>query len=261
MAVYYIVAISVAVVAYFKPLYSMLSYLFAAVVLSLGLVLYINTPEKSYYGDILNISILSLMCGFINIYIGSHERRNFIYRQLIIEKNAKLQYFADNDALTGLRSRRFLDDDMDALFKECSENKLPLTVMMIDIDSFKSYNDTYGHIYGDECLSKVASRIQQELNVNEYLIRYGGEEFLYVGKNVDLESAIAKARLYNDVIRNLNINFSQNKSTNVTISVGVYTENFENDGCRDWHSCIDYADKALYNAKENGKDRCCFANL
>lgn len=229
--------------------------------LSLGLVLYINTPEKSYYGDILNISILSLMCGFINIYIGSRERRNFIYRQLIIEKNAKLQYFADNDALTGLRSRRFLDDDMDALFKECSENKLPLTVMMIDIDSFKSYNDTYGHIYGDECLSKVASRIQQELNVNEYLIRYGGEEFLYVGKNVDLESAIAKARLYNDVIRNLNINFSQNKSTNVTISVGVYTENFENDGCRDWHSCIDNADKALYNAKENGKDRCCFANL
>ncbi len=261
LSVYYVIALSVAVLVCFKPYQALLSYGIVAVFLCLCMPIFSKDPAKFYHGEIFNLIVLTLMCVFINVYMNSYDRRNFIYRQLIIEKNSKLQYFADNDTLTGLRSRRFLDVEMDGLYKECFEKKIPLTFMMMDIDSFKSYNDRFGHVYGDECLRRVAFRIQSELNANsEFLIRYGGEEFLYVGKNVDAKAAKVKAELFNAIVRELVIGPNPDLKTGVTISVGVYTEEFVMSAYGDWHSCVDDADKALYRAKNSGKDRCVFAN-
>lgn len=261
LSVYYIIALSVAILASFKPYQAILSFGIVAVLLCFCLPIFAKDHASDYYGEIFNLIVLTIMCVFINVYVSSYDRRNFIYRQLITEKNSKLQYFADNDTLTGLRSRRFLDVEMDGLYKECFEKKTPLTFMMMDIDSFKSYNDRFGHVYGDECLRRVACRIQSELNANsEFLIRYGGEEFLYVGKNVNAGCAKNKAQLFNTIVRELAIGPNPDLNTGVTISVGVYTEEFVRPAHKDWHSCVDDADKALYRAKNSGKDRCVFAN-
>ncbi len=127
-------------------------------------------------------------------------------------------------------------------------------MMMIDIDYFKRYNDTYGHQQGDECLRRVAWRLEQELDSeNEYMIRYGGEEFLYIGIGIDENAAAEKGRLFNQAIRDLIIGFSDQDSRNITVSIGIYTGYPTQK--QSWETYISNADKALYQAKNTGRDK------
>ena len=169
---------------------------------------------------------MTLICIIISIYRYFYDRKHYLYQQLIIEKNSQLKYMANRDSLTGLRNRRFLENEMDSLYRRCREEKLPVTFMMLDIDSFKAYNDQFGHLQGDECLRRIAWRMNRALDENcEYLLRYGGEEFLYVGIGVDLAAAESKGRHFNQMIRELVIGPSDSEPMGITVSIGSYTVN------------------------------------
>ena len=219
----------------------------------------LRDPARDSYGEFVNLFVMTLMCVFISIYLNSYTRRNYLYQQIIVEKNEKLRQIAYQDSLTGLRNRRFLENEMDALYQSCAKEKIPLSFMMLDIDFFKNYNDRYGHLQGDECLRRVTWCIQNTLDPeHEYLVRYGGEEFLYIGLGVDAQAAEEKAQHINKIIRKLVIGPSDKDSMGVTISIGVYTVDWDKaaqEPKASWMAWVDEADKALYMAKNSGRDR------
>ncbi len=260
ISVYLIISLTVAVLVYFTPIQAILTYGAFQFILFWLLPIFKNSTKDSY-GENVNLTVMSLMCILISIYRYYYDRKHYLYQQIIIEKNSHLKYLANRDTLTGLRNRRFLEDEMDSLYQRCLRGKIPMTFMMLDIDSFKNYNDQFGHPQGDECLRRIAWRLNNELNgEHEYLIRYGGEEFLYIGMGIDKQAAERKGQHFNKIIRELVIGPSDREPMGITISIGSYTMVCDESAeTQEWTSCINEADKALYMAKNSGKDKCvCF---
>lgn len=258
ISVYMIVALSVAVLICFKPLHAMLSFTSAYIFL-LCLLPSFSNHEHDNYGRNINLTVMSIMCILICIYRNRYERKLYLNRQIIMESNTRLEKLASLDEMTGLNNRRFLYNERNTFYEQCKNEDAPITFMMIDIDSFKNYNDTFGHLQGDECLRRMTWRIKKELTKeNEYLIRYGGEEFLYIGIGIDEHTAKARGTYFTDIIRELVIGPSESMPMNITISVGTYTAHPQEyiDNGNSWAECIDKADKALYVAKSTGKDKC-----
>lgn len=258
VSVYLVAALTVAVMVYFKPLTAFLSFTSVHIFL-LYLLPVFSKHEHDSYGVNTNLTIMSIMCILICIYRNRYDRKLYLNKQLIIESNANLERLACLDAMTGLKNRRFFYNEKNTFYDRCISEDAPITFMMIDIDSFKTYNDTFGHLQGDECLRRMTWRIKNELDGSrEYLIRYGGEEFLYIGIGTDEKEAKEKGDHFNKIIRKLVIGPSDRDPMGITISIGTYTasadEYIKND--RSWSECIDKADKALYIAKSTGKDRC-----
>lgn len=253
ISVYLIISLTVAMVVYFKPLQAAAVYGFFLAALYLALPTFQQAP-KDNYGSNVNMVVMTLMSVLICTYRYASDRKHFLDQQIILEQNRRLADIAAHDALTRLRNRRFLEEEMDGLYRQCVDDGLVLTVMMIDIDHFKIYNDTYGHRQGDECLRRMAWRLEQELEEGaEYLIRYGGEEFLYVGPGVDGQMAAEKAGRFNKVIRELVIGPSDQDPRSITISIGICSR-VPGDG-ESWTDYIEEADQALYRAKNSGRDR------
>jgi len=176
-----------------------------------------------------------------------------------IEANKALGLMALEDGLTKIANRRHFDSFVET---EISQKKLKLngmTLIMIDIDFFKLYNDHYGHVRGDECLKSVAAIIKSHVNrAGDLAARYGGEEFAIVLTNTDYVGAFLLAE-------KIRINLEQNKIEHiksplgvVTISIGISA--LSDDGSDTPESLIDTADKALYIAKSNGKNRTVISN-
>lgn len=256
ISVYVIISLSVAVLVYFTPLESIAAYIFFLIVLTLFLPFFQEQPRDNY-GAYVNISVVTLMSIFISAYRALSDRKHYLSQQIIIEQNQQLSHLANVDSLTGLRNRRFLENEIGPLYQTCAENNWEMTVMMIDIDFFKAYNDRFGHPQGDECLRRMAWRLEQELDASsEYLIRYGGEEFLYIGTALGTQAAIDKAQQFNDVIRKLIIGPSDQDPRGITISIGICTRlPSKAPAEQEWLDYIAEADKALYIAKANGRDR------
>lgn len=257
VAVYLIMVFTISVLVHMTPWQAAASFLFVQLFLLLAVPVF-QSDATRLHGVKVNTVIMTLMSLFIAVYHYAIDRKRYLIEQEMMEKNRILNEVAMRDSLTGLYNRRFLNEKMDQIYQECSENQKVLTVMMIDIDFFKRYNDTFGHQQGDECLRRMTWRLLQELDQEqEYLIRYGGEEFLYVGTNLDHETAREKAEKFNKIIRALIIGPSEREPRSITISIGLFTEipSMEKGDEKDWISCIARADSALYAAKSSGKDK------
>ena len=162
---------------------------------------------------------------------------------------------AVTDDLTGIPNRRSFLDRTRTEFNRSRRNKYPLSVIMIDIDHFKSYNDTYGHERGDECLKKVALAIQKTLKrPSDFCARYGGEEFITVLPDTTQEGALFIAEEIRAAVRNLGMEHEKSSPAGgVSISLGVATA--ENNLSISYEDLIRQSDKALYLAKEKGRNR------
>ena len=166
-----------------------------------------------------------------------------------IEESSKI------DVLTGLHNRRWLEDMYTREMSRSNAGNFQLTAFMLDIDLFKSVNDTYGHLAGDQVLKTVAQTIQESLRPSDMPVRYGGEEFSVFLPGTSSESArIIAERLLRNVERT-QIALPSGENIQVTISIGI-TERVANDTVR---SIIERADQALYYAKENGRNRICMS--
>jgi diguanylate cyclase (GGDEF)-like protein len=157
------------------------------------------------------------------------------------------------DGLTGLYNRTHFHENFELMLKDSRDKGQPVSLMMIDLDHFKSINDKYGHLVGDDCLRWAAQRIGQSLRAHEtsLLARFGGEEFVAVLPGHDLRSAVSVAenvrkRLVEELCS------SGEHRLRVSASIGVHT--VEPDADIDSHAALSVADQALYSAKANGRD-------
>jgi len=159
------------------------------------------------------------------------------------------------DVLTGIYNRRFLEENLTRIIKSISRSGGQLSVLMLDIDFFKNYNDTYGHSEGDTCLKAVAEIIATSLTrADDFVVRYGGEEFAVVLPNTCESSAQLMADRILKNIRMRNIPHEKNEAAPcVTISIGLTTSEVEYMQSADDY--IKQADKALYQSKQNGRNR------
>jgi diguanylate cyclase (GGDEF)-like protein len=170
----------------------------------------------------------------------------------LIQAREALRELAMHDPLTQLLNRRAT---MDFLISELSRSireRKPLTVMMVDIDHFKSVNDRFGHAAGDAVLCEVARRLRACIRTYDAVGRFGGEEFLVVAPGCDTAPGRAQAERLRGVVCSEAV-LLKDLSISVTVSVGVATA--PEPKAQDWEALLSGADKALYRAKENGRNR------
>ncbi|MBN2259060.1 MAG: diguanylate cyclase [Clostridiales bacterium] len=169
----------------------------------------------------------------------------------------KLNQLARIDDLTGVYNRRAFEEKFESEWFRSLRNKNHFSLLMIDIDDFKFFNDTYGHLEGDQCLKRVANAIEKTLKRPfDEIARFGGEEFIVLLPETDNEGARTVANDIRIAIEDLKmVNELSETSKYVTVSIGVAEKVPTRE--MDKNSLIDAADKALYKAKRSGKNRVC----
>ncbi len=167
--------------------------------------------------------------------------------------NQRLEELTFTDGLTGIRNRRFLNRALEREFARAKREKLPLSLLLIDIDHFKQFNDKYGHLVGDDCLRTVAGRIEETaLRENDIVARYGGEEFCVLLPNTDQAGSQQVAEMIRKRVCEAGFQVGQQPVV-ITVSIGLTTCIPER------HHEIDQfvaaADSALYASKRNGRNQ------
>ncbi|MCW8888517.1 MAG: GGDEF domain-containing protein [Gammaproteobacteria bacterium] len=176
---------------------------------------------------------------------------NSIQLQRHYEQNAR------TDILTGLYNRRWNDEMLPRLIERCRIGEVPMGLLMIDVDHFKQYNDSYGHQAGDEALRATGKMLLSHLRPNDSAVRFGGEEFLLLLPSTEKENVVMVAeRLCQKMSQMKIIDQNGEKLPSITISVGAVIMNSSDTV----DSLIAAADKALYRAKEMGRDRVVFSD-
>lgn len=168
--------------------------------------------------------------------------------------NKQLKLIVNIDGLTQIANRRRFDDYLQMEWQRHQREKIPLALLLIDIDFFKNYNDYYGHQQGDDCLIQVAQTLEKvPKRATDLVARYGGEEFVAILPNTNTQKALIVAESMREAIAALNIPHAQsNVSNRVTISLGIASliPSSENN----LEDLICQADRALYKAKKQGRN-------
>ena len=168
--------------------------------------------------------------------------------------NRQLELLSRTDSLSGLNNRRVFDEQFEREWRRSKRTGAELCIIMCDIDWFKDYNDSYGHLMGDECIRNVAHAIEKVLRRNfEVAARYGGEEFVVILPVTDIHGGEVVAENIRHEVEELHILYEQSPFSRVTISLGVASmyprQNVQKD------LLLDYADQALYQSKQRGRNR------
>lgn len=237
-------------------MWSMLGLLFTPAAALCALVSIIYLSCATYFGlpveqllfegfMLMNVNLLG---GYSCYKIEHSSRRTFLESRI-------LNQLAERDGLTGLYNRRAFDQQMERIWRQSRRENVPITVMLVDIDHFKAYNDMYGHQAGDDALKQVASVIsgwvQRPLDI---AARYGGEEFALVlyGPATEYVTNLPEM-LREDVLALGTVHHGATATKLLTVSVGVAI--VAPDAGRSQAGAIQMADEALYQAKEEGRNR------
>ncbi len=196
----------------------------------------------------------------LGLQITAMERIYLMRRKLqatqneLLKLNDTLRYLSLYDQLTGLANRRYFDDSLKREFLLAQREKAPLSLIIGDIDDFKLYNDTYGHLAGDDCLSSVATVIASaSKRPTDLACRYGGEEFTVILPKTDLNEARNIAEKIRDGLHHRQIPHKSSRVHDyVSISLGASTYQGQFKNCMELTNA---ADRALYLAKANGRNR------
>ena len=171
--------------------------------------------------------------------------------ELLKDELEQLRGLVQTDQMTGAFNRRGLDDIFKREAARADRNAQSLGVVLIDLDNFKNINDNFGHQYGDSVLINLVTVAKETLRPSDIVARFGGEEFVILLPEVELEDALTIIqRLQNNLKRNFSLQID-NESTPITFSAGVALRSFGEHQT----SVISRADKALYQAKRTGKNR------
>ena len=180
-------------------------------------------------------------------------------QQELLRANLELRRLTHSDGLTGLSNRRYLDEFLSAEWKRAERERTEVSLLMIDVDYFKPYNDTYGHVAGDNVLRSVATTIRREIRQPRDLVaRFGGEEFAVVLPGTGSAGArLLAEKMRRDVVGLALPHVGSAVSEHLTISVGVATLT-PAPGLAET-ALIEEADAALYRAKRDGRNRVAFS--
>jgi two-component system chemotaxis family response regulator WspR len=175
-------------------------------------------------------------------------------QQQLLATNLELQRLTHSDGLTGLSNRRYLDQYLAAEWRRSTRDKTGLGFLMIDVDNFKAYNDTYGHVAGDEVLKRVAQTVESCLGRSADLAaRFGGEEFAVVVPGTSAGGLRLLAEKIRIAIEGLAIPHAGSATGGVTISIGAAT--LVPSAAEPVTKLIEAADVGLYRAKRDGKNQ------
>lgn len=212
-----------------------------------------------YEGDSRDL-MYALLCSICLTYIYTSTRATHndywaaITNHLVAEERAEImEQLSTTDPLTQLRNRMFFDKEYSKEWKRCSRMSCPLSVIMIDLDHFKNLNDTYGHVFGDECLKLTAKAIKDEVaRPSDCVARYGGEEFIVLLPNTNKKGAENIAQRMLKAVSSLEFK-SGDDIVKITCSIGgaTTTPDFRHERSE----LVKDADTALYYAKEHGRNR------
>jgi diguanylate cyclase (GGDEF)-like protein len=170
----------------------------------------------------------------------------------VVHYQQHLEYQTQVDSLTGLFNRRAFEKKIHEEFERSKRYHNPLSLLILDIDNFKTINDTYGHHGGDAALVKISETFREKTRQSDFPSRYGGEEFVLVLPETDQENALQVATKIHDAIRTSAFGTTARPFT-LTVSIGVSSTSTR--FYSDWREMLDDADQALYLAKNTGKDR------
>ncbi|WP_049665679.1 diguanylate cyclase domain-containing protein [Bacillus sp. FJAT-27231] len=189
------------------------------------------------------------------IVISRNITERKLAEQRLEEANKILHDLSAKDGLTGVWNRRTFDEKLEIEWSRALRNSTSFSLIMLDIDSFKAYNDTYGHQAGDDCLRKAAAKISDVvIEFGGMIFRYGGEEFSVVLPETDHDGVQRAAETIRHAVEDLKIPHSGSQiSQYVTISLGTVTVIPTKD--EHTNQFIEFADKALYKAKQDGRNR------
>jgi diguanylate cyclase (GGDEF)-like protein len=189
----------------------------------------------------------------------AREEDLLILNNRLAEMNRELERLSSTDSLTGLANRRSFNEFLSREWLREQREQQPFSVIMVDIDHFKKYNDHYGHLEGDVCLQKVAWALQSALcRPGDLLARYGGEEFVAILPHTELQGAVELAESLHQRIHDLELEHETSPvSPNVTVSAGIASV-VPNQSISP-SQVVAMADKALYEAKQAGRNQSAIA--
>lgn len=207
-------------------------------------------------------ALIGIVLSVIGFFLERRERLGFLQEVLVAVKteelallNDHLSAMASKDGLSGLANRRAFDEFLAREWERGRREEQPLSILFMDVDFFKRYNDTYGHAAGDECLKQVARAMRQALlRPGDIVARYGGEEFVVLLPNTDVQGAMEVGDRLLAAVDALAIpHHASDAAFHVTISIGLACMvPTERNGAR---NLLEEADRALYEAKSRGRHR------
>jgi diguanylate cyclase (GGDEF)-like protein len=210
--------------------------------------------------------ILQKLLDDISIMIAEHKKGNTDYNlnaevfrgdyRILVDSVLELASFSLQDQLTGIPNRRSFDNRLDLEWNRAMRDKTPISCLMMDIDKFKTYNDTFGHQQGDITLQTIAHTINQSINRStDFAARWGGEEFVVLLPNTDSSGATSVAETIRTAIEKADVPCDDERGRRATISIGVHTH-IPGRSCS-IDEFVSAADGALYKAKKAGRNRVC----
>ncbi|GAB6263134.1 hypothetical protein PSSHI_33780 [Photobacterium sp. R1] len=181
------------------------------------------------------------------------EQRVSDRTQQLQQLNWKLEHTCRQDPLTQVPNRRVFDQTLPLEWRRAKRHRLPVSLLMIDVDHFKKFNDSYGHAAGDRCLKLIATKLaSQERRAGVLFARYGGEEFVLLLPGQNAQAAVVAAEKTLHAVRTLQIPVDEHQFSHVTVSIGVSSIVPDSQNSADL--LFSQADRALYQAKSSGRD-------
>lgn len=243
--IYIALIYGLAVIFYYSYFESLFIYLYGIVLLYFMSAVY--NPSLLESTAIIDAVSNNIIAWIASIVIYRKFKNEFINQKTIEEKNKKLKEISDKDRLTGIYNRRKLEEILKEIYNKAQRYNKVFSIILLDLDHFKKVNDNYGHQAGDKVLKEVSSLLLEKIRKVDYCGRWGGEEFLIILPETDLESAVILAKRLRGEIEN----YKFTKVEKITSSFGVsaYSNN------KDIKDIIKAADDALYKAKDEGRNR------
>lgn len=273
LIVFMVLMVACSVFFYLESKKMLMPYLLSVFVLSLGLP-YVQSDNKILFGHYINLfgfSVISFISSRLiyRKYLKEYNRKvllqksnallknqielNKLINSQLEKANLQLEKLSLIDELTSMANRRGFNNYIDKMFDLYKYTDFLFSIIIMDIDSFKQFNDTYGHNEGDNVLKQVADKIKSSvLHPLDFVTRWGGEEFIYASFDANIEEAEQIAETIRENILSLKIVNKFSETGFITASFGVSTMKLSNKG--DVIRCIEQADRALYKAKTSGKN-------
>ena len=192
--------------------------------------------------EVLNESYIEAICNQIGLAIARERLKKEVL----------------HDPLTGLHNRRYMDEYLHVELIRSRRNKTELCVLMLDLDDFKAFNDSYGHSTADEYLKKLAVIIKKQVRASDAVCRFGGEEFVIVLPESNIDNAMLCAKKIQKAIKGIKIQLNGEVCNTMTLSIGIASS--YKHGC-DIASLLSYADKGMYVSKDLGKNKISVADV
>lgn len=256
--IYIAVLYGFAVIFYFNPLESLFVYSTTSLFFIIAMPIFQPTIQNNYIQDILSNNIISWIASVINYqkYVKEFKSQEIIKKSndklkeknLEIKKmNKKLKELSIKDGLTNIYNRRKLDEILEYEYKRTKRYSREFSIILLDLDLFKSVNDKYGHIVGDKVLIETAEILRKNIRNIDIVGRWGGEEFLVICPETEMHQALRVSNKLKNAIEKHEFSIVNKR----TCSFGVATYK-----CGDTiEELVIRADKGLYQAKEKGRNR------